>query len=242
MPTEAEFQRPKRMCAIYFPYGASVPGDDHADRDWGWFPVRECHNFRYTNVMESRVPHRHYVSGIGGLSHPTAAEGKLGTDDANVSGRLGHVETENYADNNGAGLGVTGTAAEGETNVDLGDAGDVKVVGKAGTATVHSTVDSDGNSDVAIGASVVEGSVSHTSDAGRARVGGSAGVGLGFRTHNNEDGIGLGADVGFFSFDLQVKPEFAEQAYSTVGMGLVTGSYWVGSGVESAWDSTFGSL
>jgi hypothetical protein len=69
--SEAEFQRPRRMCTIYFPYGASVPGDDHADRDWGWFPVRECHSFRYTNVMKSLEPLRQYVSVIGGLSHPT---------------------------------------------------------------------------------------------------------------------------------------------------------------------------
>jgi hypothetical protein len=67
----AEFQRPKRMCTIYFPYGASVPSDDHADRDWGWFPVREGDSFRYTNVMKSLEPLRQYVSVIGGLSHPT---------------------------------------------------------------------------------------------------------------------------------------------------------------------------
>ncbi|HIF01578.1 MAG TPA: DUF1552 domain-containing protein [Planctomycetes bacterium] len=66
----AEFQRPKRMCTIYFPYGASVPGDDHADRDWGWFPVREGDNFRYTNVMKPLELLRQYVSVIGGLSHP----------------------------------------------------------------------------------------------------------------------------------------------------------------------------
>ncbi|MGI9428800.1 MAG: DUF1552 domain-containing protein, partial [Bythopirellula sp.] len=68
---EAEFQRPKRMCTIYFPYGASVPADDHADRDWGWFPVREGDGFRYTKVMEGLEPLREYVSVIGGLSHPT---------------------------------------------------------------------------------------------------------------------------------------------------------------------------
>ena len=67
----AEFQRPKRMCTIYFPYGASVPGDNHADRGWGWFPVREGDNFRYTNVMKPLEPLRQYVSVIGGLSHPT---------------------------------------------------------------------------------------------------------------------------------------------------------------------------
>ncbi len=77
--SEAEAQRPKRMCTVYFPYGASVPGDDHADRDWGWFPIREGNSFRYTNVMKSLEPLRQYVSVIGGLSHPTGR--KIGGHD-----------------------------------------------------------------------------------------------------------------------------------------------------------------
>ncbi|MDA7915990.1 DUF1552 domain-containing protein [Verrucomicrobia bacterium] len=62
---------PKRLCSIYFPYGASVPADDHEDRDWGWFPVREGDGFRYTKVMEPLSGLRDYVSVIGGLSHPS---------------------------------------------------------------------------------------------------------------------------------------------------------------------------
>lgn len=64
-PTEL----PKRLCTVYFPYGASVPSEDHEDRDWGWFPIREGNSFRYTKVMESLAPLRKYVSVIGGLSH-----------------------------------------------------------------------------------------------------------------------------------------------------------------------------
>jgi len=70
----SEAQRPKRMCSIYFPYGASVPGDDHADRDWGWFPVREGDQFRYTNVMKPLESLRQHVSVIGGLSHPSGRD------------------------------------------------------------------------------------------------------------------------------------------------------------------------
>jgi hypothetical protein len=62
---------PKRLCSVYFPYGASVPADNHADRDWGWFPVREGDSFRYTQVMKSLEPLRRSVSVIGGLSHPS---------------------------------------------------------------------------------------------------------------------------------------------------------------------------
>lgn len=67
-------EAPKRLCSIYFPYGASVPGDDHEERDWGWFPVREGDGFRYTKVMEPLSALRNSVSVIGGLSHPTGRE------------------------------------------------------------------------------------------------------------------------------------------------------------------------
>ncbi|MDB2499762.1 DUF1552 domain-containing protein [bacterium] len=67
----ASKELPKRLCSIFFPYGASVPGDDHDDRDWGWFPVIEGDSFRYTKVMEAFNPLREHISVIGGLSHPT---------------------------------------------------------------------------------------------------------------------------------------------------------------------------
>ena len=62
---------PKRLCAIHFPYGASVPAEDHEDREWGWFPVREGSGFRFTKVLQSMEPLRKYTTMIGGLSHPT---------------------------------------------------------------------------------------------------------------------------------------------------------------------------
>ncbi|MDA7640421.1 DUF1552 domain-containing protein, partial [Opitutaceae bacterium] len=62
---------PKRLCAIHFPYGASVPAEDHEDREWGWFPVREGSGFRFTKVLQSLEPLRKYTTVIGGLSHPT---------------------------------------------------------------------------------------------------------------------------------------------------------------------------
>ncbi len=65
---------PKRLCTVYFPYGASVPSEDHEDRDWGLFPVREGNGFRYTKVMESFEPLREQLSVIGGLSHPTGRD------------------------------------------------------------------------------------------------------------------------------------------------------------------------
>jgi hypothetical protein len=69
--TSAPLELPKRLCTVYFPYGASVPSEDHEDRDWGWFPVREGGSFRYTKVLESLTPLRESVTVIGGLSHPT---------------------------------------------------------------------------------------------------------------------------------------------------------------------------
>lgn len=70
---------PKRLCAIHFPYGASVPAEDHEDRDWGWFPIREGNSFRYTQVLESLTPLRDQTTVIGGISHPTGR--KIGGHD-----------------------------------------------------------------------------------------------------------------------------------------------------------------
>ena len=77
--TSSSLAMPKRMCAIHFPYGASVPSEDHEDRDWGWFPVREGDNFRYTRVLKSLEPLRDHTTVIGGLSHPTGR--KIGGHD-----------------------------------------------------------------------------------------------------------------------------------------------------------------
>ncbi|MHC4995426.1 MAG: DUF1552 domain-containing protein [Planctomycetota bacterium] len=63
-------EAPRRFCGMYFPYGASSPSEDHADREWGWLPVREGDGFRYTKVLEPLTGLRDKITVMGGLSHP----------------------------------------------------------------------------------------------------------------------------------------------------------------------------
>lgn len=61
---------PRRMCGVYFPFGVSLPPDDHEHSDWNWFPKGEGTDFRFTNTLSSLESLRQEVTVLGGLSHP----------------------------------------------------------------------------------------------------------------------------------------------------------------------------
>jgi hypothetical protein len=61
--------RPKRFCAIYFPYGVSLP--KKADEtQWTWFPSGEGRDFQFNESLKCLEPLRQQVTVLGGLSHP----------------------------------------------------------------------------------------------------------------------------------------------------------------------------
>jgi hypothetical protein len=62
---------PRRMCAVYFPFGVSLPAHDGEFGDWNWFPRGHGHEFEFTNTLESLKPLKSDVTVLGGLSHPT---------------------------------------------------------------------------------------------------------------------------------------------------------------------------
>ncbi|HAY78683.1 MAG TPA: hypothetical protein DCY79_02615 [Planctomycetaceae bacterium] len=61
---------PRRMCGVYFPFGVSLPPQDHEQSQWNWFPTGEGKDFRFTNTLSSLDPLREHVTVLGGLSHP----------------------------------------------------------------------------------------------------------------------------------------------------------------------------
>ncbi len=61
---------PRRLCAVLFPYGVAMPGDDDPDRQWGWFPTGEGRDYQLTRVLEPLAPLMDDVTIFGGLSHP----------------------------------------------------------------------------------------------------------------------------------------------------------------------------
>ncbi|MBC8352421.1 MAG: DUF1552 domain-containing protein [Planctomycetes bacterium] len=63
-------ERPRRICSVYFPFGVSLPPDDHEHSEWNWFPQGEGSEFRFTKTLSSLKSLRQDVTVLGGLSHP----------------------------------------------------------------------------------------------------------------------------------------------------------------------------
>ncbi len=67
---ESVIARPKRMCAVYFPYGAMNPKPGSDDEKWGWMPQGEGRDFQFKESLKPLEPLRNDLSFLQGLSHP----------------------------------------------------------------------------------------------------------------------------------------------------------------------------
>ena len=63
-------QRPKRFCAVYFPYGVSLPKKGSDAAQWSWFPDKAGRDFQFNESLKCLEPIRQQVTVLGGLSHP----------------------------------------------------------------------------------------------------------------------------------------------------------------------------
>ena len=61
---------PKRLCAVYIPFGVSLPKRDSEQGKWHWFPSGEGKEFQFGESLKSLDPMRDKLTVIGGLSHP----------------------------------------------------------------------------------------------------------------------------------------------------------------------------
>ena len=64
-----QHSRPKRMCAVYFPYGAMTPRKDSPEKDWGWMPQGEGREYKLNKSLQCLEPFRKQLSFLKGLSH-----------------------------------------------------------------------------------------------------------------------------------------------------------------------------
>ena len=62
--------RPKRFCAVYFPYGIVVRKPDTEEAQWNWFPSGGGQDYSFNKTLKSLEPLRDQVTILGGLSHP----------------------------------------------------------------------------------------------------------------------------------------------------------------------------
>jgi hypothetical protein len=65
----AALPRPRRFCAVYFPYGVGTSKKADSAK-WCWFPTGEGRDFQFNESLKSLDPLRNDLSVLGGLSHP----------------------------------------------------------------------------------------------------------------------------------------------------------------------------
>jgi len=70
---------PKRLCAVYIPFGVSLPKADSDFGKWSWFPTGEGKDFKFGESLNCLDPMRDKLTVIGGLSHPNGR--KMGGHD-----------------------------------------------------------------------------------------------------------------------------------------------------------------
>ena len=83
---------PKRMCAIFFPNGVSLPpeGRKELHEKWHWFPHTQGKDYKLNDSLKALESHREDFSILGGLSHPAArtlghAQGDVWLTGADIS-------------------------------------------------------------------------------------------------------------------------------------------------------------
>lgn len=85
----AEQELPRRMCAIYFPFGVAMMDDNAEDRQWGWFPTGKGKDYQTTNPLKPLAGLRDQFTVLGGLSHANGRKmGGHDTGDTFLTGAL----------------------------------------------------------------------------------------------------------------------------------------------------------
>ncbi len=88
-PAAAAATPPRRFCAMYFPFGVSVPKPDSEHASWTWFPEGEGRDYTFNKSLKPLEKHRENLTVLGGLSHPEGRKmGGHDTGDTFLTGAL----------------------------------------------------------------------------------------------------------------------------------------------------------
>lgn len=80
---------PRRFCAMYFPFGVSLPKEDSEQANWRWFPNEVGRDYKFNDSLKPLEGHRENLTILGGLSHPNGrAMGAHDTGDTFLTGAL----------------------------------------------------------------------------------------------------------------------------------------------------------
>ncbi len=70
MATARSTPEPRRLAAIYFPFGVSIGAKDDTSKEWYWFPHTEGADYEFNRNLKPLEPLRDDITILGGLSHP----------------------------------------------------------------------------------------------------------------------------------------------------------------------------
>jgi hypothetical protein len=79
----------RRICAMYFGFGVSLPKEDSEQAKWRWFPNGEGRDYTYNESLKPLESLREQLTVLGGLSHPNGRKmGAHDTGDTFLTGAL----------------------------------------------------------------------------------------------------------------------------------------------------------
>ena len=108
---------PRRLAAVYFPFGVSIQMGDKAKRpEWNWFPQGEGRDFKFTENLKPLEAHREHLSVLGGLSHPKVR--RIGGHDSGDTFLTGHNIRANHLRNRQSMDQVAAVKFAGQTRFD----------------------------------------------------------------------------------------------------------------------------
>lgn len=80
---------PRRMCAMYFGFGVSLPKEGGEQAKWRWFPNGEGRDYQFNESLKPLEKHRDHLTVLGGISHPNGRRmGGHDTGDTFLTGSL----------------------------------------------------------------------------------------------------------------------------------------------------------
>jgi len=81
--------KPRRLAAMYFGFGVSLPKEDSEQAKWRWFPNGEGRDYQFNESLKPLESHRDNLTVLGGLSHPNGRRmGAHDTGDTFLTGSL----------------------------------------------------------------------------------------------------------------------------------------------------------
>lgn len=105
--------KPRRLCAMYFGFGVSLPKEESEQAQWRWFPNGEGRDYEFTETLKPLEAHRDNLTVLGGVSHPNGR--RMGGHDTGDTFLTGSLLTSKFLRNTVSVDQVAAAACEDRT-------------------------------------------------------------------------------------------------------------------------------